>query len=343
MSQNFASCGSQPKKYFGESVTPKNPIIQLKENTINVEYNGDHWYYKGAIVSLVKNCDKIVYKYDDTTNILLLYYDDGEEKFTIHLDRSKKINFIADTSVKSTLDSFVELPEEIKIKEINCKKAEEEKIINDHQKIMDEHKKIRDDHQKIIDEYHNEFKRKQAEENKIIDDHQKIIDDHQKIINEHYDKINKFNIEITEINDQNDFNDRFELLSKGIITYECFVAHSTTSDIEKLIARNCDQLKKLIIHKKFYINTKNKEGKTLLQITLGSYENFPIFLLENDIDISPSVKYDVKLNKSTFTNNAYFNNAKRNNHIDLLVTYRNDICNDHLKRLVDEHIKSTKK
>ena len=84
------------------SIIPKNIIIQ--ENTIDVEYNDHHWCCKGAIVLLIKNNDKIVFKCDDVANILVLHYDDGEEKFTIYLN--KKI--CSDISEKK-LNTFIVL------------------------------------------------------------------------------------------------------------------------------------------------------------------------------------------------------------------------------------------
>jgi hypothetical protein len=352
MTQNFASCGSQPKKYFGESITPKNIIIH--DNTIDVEYNSDHWCYKGEIVSLInpaliagKNNDKInCRRFDDATNTLMLNYDDGTEKFSVPLN--KKIISGSTNKFESTIKSFVVLLDEVKekVKKINCKKTEENKIIDNHQKIIDAHKKIIDDHR-------NEFERKAAEEKKIIDDHQKII-------NEHCDKVNRLDCEMTESVDQIDFysimikhdcglklniNDSIKLLSKEIITYEHLVANSTSCDIVELINAKSDQLKKLIIDKNFNINTKNKEGKTLLEISLKKYVDFPIFLLKNDIDISLSVKNDVKNFLfdiyCTGVVHTYFDNAIRNNHLDLLVTHYNDIAHPTLRLLIDEYKKST--
>jgi hypothetical protein len=324
MSQNFA------RKYFGESIVPKNITVRSEENTIDIEYNGDHWCYKGGITSLIKNNDKINCRYFDATN-MALDYDDGMENFSVPLN--KKINTPSalegevDTSNKSSIKSFSVSFNEIekKLKEINHKKKEEEKI---------------------------------------IDDHQKIIDDGQKIIKESNTKVNKLNIEITELNEQIDtyynllkyesgmpinFSDTIKLLSKELITYEHFVINSTAYDINKITRHEyfnqlkcVDQLKKLIADKKFNINTKNKEGKTLLEITWKEHVKIPMLLLENDIDISSSVKNDIKIHNTDPLNRAYFDNATRNNHLDLLVTHHDDIYDFYLKQLVDEHIKSTK-
>jgi hypothetical protein len=314
------------------SIIPKNFTIQ--ENTIDVEYNDCHWCYKGGIVPLLKNNDKIIYKYDDAIETIVLDYDDGMEKFSICLN--KKLNLpplLKSIDISEKIKSFDALSVEIteKIKEIDCKKDEEEKIIDNHQKIIDNHQKI-------------------------IDEQKKIIDEQKKIINEHHHNICTLNTQSTELGKQIDcysillkhkcgiqlnLNDRFGLLLKEFITFEHFMANSTASDINELINIRRNQFEKLIIDKKFNINTKNKEGKTLLEITLVDYDFFPIFLLQNDIDILPSIKNDIKIHKyCSNIGQAYFDNAKRNGHIDFLVTHRNDIRGIYLKELVDQYIKT---
>jgi hypothetical protein len=314
-------------------IIPKN--ITIQDNTIDIEHNGEHWCHKGGIVALIKNNDKIDFRYvDATTNNIVLFYDDGMEKFSIPLN--KKINMDTHEKIKSTaaiklIDTLFDQIK-IKIKENKCKKTEEEKKIEDHKKIINDYQKI-------------------------IDDHQKIIDDHQKIIKDHTNKVNIFDGEIIDLFEtlkvlfkheagiQLNFDDNDKLLSKEIITYEHFIANSIACDIDTLIGKrkNCKQLQKLIIDKKININIKNKEGMSLLGISIKKHNDFPIFLLENDIDISFSVEHDVKIHNSTELDQAYFNNAKRNNRLDLLVSHCDYIHSFSLKQLVEEHIKSTKK
>jgi hypothetical protein len=326
------------------NIIPKNIIVE--KNKIGVEYNDHHWCYKGAIVLLIKCGDKIVYRYDNIANKLMLDYDDGEEKFTIFLDKEISVDTTEKKSYVPLMGGLNDISlEEIKekVKEINHKKAEEEKIINDHQKIID-------NHQQIIDAYHNEFKHKKAEVKKIIDDHQKIIDGHRI-------EINKMNKDMIEINDQFDSlnilnkykwgvqlecNDMLKLLSKEIISVEYFITNSIAPDIVILIKNKDEQLRKLITDKKININIKNKEEKTLLEISLKKSENFAIFLLKNDIDILPSIKNDVDVMGSVEMNEEYFNNAKRNNHLDLLVTHIDKIQGGRLRRLVNDYIESKK-
>jgi hypothetical protein len=305
------------------SIIPKNITVQSEENTIDVEYNDCHWRYTGGIVPLIKNNDKIICKFDDATKTVVLNYDDGIEKFSICL--SKKISLdTAETIITKSSLGLDDIKE--KIKEINCKKAEKEKIINDHQQKIN--------HQ------------------------QRTISVHKKVITEHNDKINELNKEITELNDSNNFylilikheygvqlenSEMFKLLLKGIITSEYFMANTTASNFTNLICSDYDQLKKLITDKKININARTKDDKTLLEITLRNYEKFAIFLLENNIDISLSVKNDVKISSSGSMNQAYFDNAKRNNHLDLLATHFTDIEGACLLRLVGIYMESKNK
>jgi len=59
--------------------------------TIDVEYNDHHWCYTGIFVLLIKNHDKIVYRYDNVANNLILDYDDGDGeerlKFMVFLNK----------------------------------------------------------------------------------------------------------------------------------------------------------------------------------------------------------------------------------------------------------------
>lgn len=128
------------------SCIPKNLIFE--DNVINVEYNGYIWNYKGSIVTLIKNSNKIVWQYNITSNLLSLNYDDGEEKFSFFLNLEKTV----DTSEKKSV--------EIMIKEI-LEKAKEIKVNNkkilDLQNIMTNSKKKIDELNKEIVEYNNEI------------------------------------------------------------------------------------------------------------------------------------------------------------------------------------------
>jgi hypothetical protein len=314
-------------------IIPKNIIIG--EDTIDVEYNDDHWCYKGKgeIVSLIKNDVKIVYRFDSVDNILLLDYDDGKEKFTIYLN--KKICLDTDTSEKST--GTTETPSSTTETPSSTTETPSGTTLRSLDVLFEE-----------IKEKVKEIKCKKAEEKKLIDYHKKIIDDHQ-------NEINKLNKNMTDFYDQLDFlhvlnkyecempltlSDKLKLFSKEIITAEYFIVNSTTPDIKELIKNYQVQLRKLITDKKFNINTKNIEGKTLLEISLRDYEKFGIFLLENDIDITPSVKNDIMNVGSSPMNEAYFDNAKRNTHLDLLVKYNSDIRGGRLQQLIYKYMHS---
>jgi hypothetical protein len=309
------------------SVTPKN--ITIEENTISVEFNDHQWYYKGAIVSLIKNIDKIVWTAnvigglrektnndcffrrtcDDATNVLLLNYNE-EEKFTITLNKKISTTTIEKTDTPTKIFGLTILSEL------------KEKTISTNTKINDYQKKI-NECQKIINEYNNEIDtlNKDMIESKILAE-------------------NIINLFKYECGLQISSSDKLMLLSKEFITTETFMAELTTSNIDNLIRSNVNELKKLITEKKFNINAKNKDEKTLLEITLNNHETFAIFLLENDIDISPSVENDIKISGTSKMNEAYFNNAKRNNHIDLLVKNLSDIKGLRLTELVNEYVKS---
>lgn len=126
--------------------------------------------------------------------------------------------------------------------------------------------------------------------------------------------------------------------------FDDLISGSTSIEIFSFIQSNGDnELRKLITDKIISINEKNKDDKTLLEITIKNHhEKFAIFLLDNNIDITPSVKNDIKIIGSTEMNQAYYDNAIRNGHIDLLKTLHKEISGPCLKKLVESHLSEIK-
>jgi hypothetical protein len=321
-----------------KNITINPSAICRKEDTIDVEYDNHHWFRKSIIVSLIKNINKIVWMYNIVDNILILDYNDGIENFNMILD--KKI-LESDSQVST-------------IEQSNSKVSTTKQSIDSTFNPCNGNK-IPDDYTLLY-----ELEKKIMSTNKIIDDHQKIIRDNQKIIDEHRNEITRLNKEIIESKDQveNFLNsikykcgikltssDKLKLLSKGIINWESFMADSAASNIIELFDYNGDEFRKLIIDKKNNINAKNKDGQTLWDISLKvQYYSLALFLLDNDINISSSVENDVRnlANGYQKMSKAYFDNAKRNNHIDFLVKHYDNIQCSHLKSLVSEHVNSKK-
>jgi hypothetical protein len=292
---------------------------------------------------LIKNIDKILFIYDTRYNSLILHYGDGIEKLCIYINPE----IYSDASDKNCLDAPNQKCSQ------KCSQKGEQKVDAPNPTLntcsLDEIKLSTCSQSGEISL--DEIKEKLKNTKKKIDVLQKIIDNHN-------NEITKLNEEMDELSELFDINsilfkhdcgikinsrDQFRLLLNGSISSDSFMAEATTSDIVKLIKKNGVELKKLIMDKKFNINAKNKKEETLLEIVLedgDENDEFAIFLLENDIDISPSVENDVKISGSTDLDEAYFNNAKRNNHIDLLVKYKSGIADYRLNELVKKHIKS---